>query len=83
MKAFLDDNPTLKPFSLKTANNTQFSEISSNLIPDKQNMYILNVMYSEFKLSRIGVALKLFHHWSGVLLYEGSGQGNINVPFNE
>ena len=63
MKAFLDDNPTLKPFSLKTANNRQFSEISSNLIINKQQaVYILNTMCSEFKLSRIGVALKLFHH---------------------
>ena len=63
MKAFLDDNPTLKPFSLKTANNTQFSEISSNLIINKQQaVYILNTVCSEFKLSRIGVALKLFHH---------------------
>ena len=62
-KAFLGDNPTLRPFSLKTANNIQFSEISSNLIPNKKKtVYILNAMYSEFKLSRIGVALKLFHH---------------------
>ena len=80
-KAFLGDNPTLRPIFLE---DSQQCTVQWNLIINKQQaVYILNTMCSEFKLSRIGVALKLFHHWSGVLLHEGSGQEDINVPFNE